>query len=263
MKKYLLLSAGVLAIGLALSGSANAAVSGTLSGSYATGTDSNSADLWNINGTVTGMFAGNWGAEGTGGYHNLSDGFGDNLDIWNIGGSVFWAAQQGRIAATVNYYNTSIAGFDGHITTYGVGGEWYAAPNFTAAVKGGGDTADGDLFGTSDSGGYAGGMLQWYAMPNLSLSGSVDYAEQFGGHVTSETAKIEWLFSETMPVSIYGGYEHADVGAGGGFGAGGDAFFFGLKVYMNAAGGGTLVDRQRSGSLGYIAESPVLGLSTN
>jgi len=262
MKKYLLLSVGALALGLALSGSANAAVSGTLSGSYASGTDSDSADLWNINGSITDTFGSNWGGELTGGYHNLSDDFGDNLDIWNIGGSLFWANMNGRLAATVNYYNTSVAGFDGHIVTYGVGGEWYAAPNFTVAVKGGGDSVDGDLFGSSDSGGYAGGMLQWYAIPNLSLSGSIDYAEQFGGHVTSETAKVEWLFSNDMPVSIYGGYEHADVGSGG-FGAGGDAFFVGLKVYMNDVGGGTLVDRQRGGSLGYIAEAPVLGLSTN
>ena len=112
MKKYLLLSAGVLALGVALSGSANAGVSGTLSGSYASDTDDNSGDLWNINGSLTGMFADNWGVEATGGYHNLSDGFGDSLDIWNVGGSVFWAATQGRLAATVNYYDTSELGAD-------------------------------------------------------------------------------------------------------------------------------------------------------
>jgi hypothetical protein len=262
MKTYLLLSAGALALGLALSGSADASVSGTLSGSYASGTDNGSADLWNVDGSLTGMFDTNWGGEVTGGYHNISDDFGDNLDIWNIGGSLFWASMQGRLAATVNYYNTSVAGFDGHVTTYGAGGEWYAAPNFTVAVKGGGDTVSGDLFGSSDSGGYAGGMLQWYIVPNLSLSGSVDYAEQFGGHVTSETAKVEWLFSDSMPISIYGGYEHADVGSGG-FGVAGNLFFVGLKLYMNDPGNGTLVDRQRGGSLGYIAEAPVLGLSTN
>jgi hypothetical protein len=261
MKTYLLLTTATLALGLALSGSANATVSGTLGGSYASDTDDNGGDLWNANGSLTGMFTENVGGEVTGGYHNLSDGVGDNLDIWNVGGSLFWAAAQGRIAATVNYYSASIAGFDGNITTYGAGGEWYAGPNFTVAVKGGGDTVGGDLF-VSDSGGYAGGMLQWYAIPNLSLSGSVDYAEQFGGHVTSETAKVEWMFSNSMPISIYGGYEHADTGAGG-FSTGGNAFFVGLKFYMNDPSNGTLVDRQRGGSLGYIAEAPVLGLSTN
>lgn len=265
MKNHLFLSAGVLALGLALSNSSNAAVSGTLSGSYASDTDNNSGDLWNINGSLTGMFADNWGVEATGGYHNLSDGFGDSLDIWNVGGSVLWAATQGRLAATVNYYDTSELGADLNVTSYGVGGEWYAGPNFTIAVKGGGNTVHaslGGFGGNDDGGGYAGGMLQWYAMPNLSISGAVDYSEFSSFNTTSETAKVEWMFSNTLPVSIYGGYEHADENSGG-FGTGGNLFFVGLKLYMNSEGGGALVDRQRSGSLGYIAETPVFGLSTN
>jgi hypothetical protein len=266
MKKYLLLSASVLALGLTLFGSANAAVSGTLSGSYASGTDSDSVNLWNIDGSLTGTFGSNWGAEVTGGYHNLdlNDGFGDSLDIWNAGGSLFWAASQGRLAATVNYYSTSEFGANLNVTNYGVGGEWYAGPTFTVAVKGGADTVSGSAGGFSDSetGGYFGGMLEWYVMPNLALSGAVDYTEIAGTHATSETAKIEWMFSNTMPVSIYGGYEHADAGAGG-FGLDGNAFFVGLKVYMDSVGGGALVDRQRNGSLGYIAQTPVLGISTN
>jgi hypothetical protein len=267
MKTILLASAGALALCVSLSTSAMAQYAGTVSGSYAGDTNDNGADLWNVNGSLTGLFDPNWGAEVTGGYHSLSqDGIAENLDVWNVGGSLFWNNVQGRLAATVNYYDTSIAHLDLNATSYGIGGEYYAAPNFTVAVKGGGETVDVSGFGSSgdDSGGYVGGMLQWYAMPNLSLSGSVDYADLAGSHVTSETIKAEWLFSETMPVSIYGGYEHADLGSGGfGLSGDGDLFFVGVKLYMNGANGGTLVDRQRSGSLGYIAETPILGLSTN
>jgi len=266
MKKILLASVGALALCAALSTPAAASgISGTLSGSYANDTNGGSGDLWNVNGSVTGMVGSNWGLEATGGYHSLSDG-GANLDIWNVGGSAFWAGMQGRLAGTVNYYSTSVTGFDLNVTSYGAGGEFYAAPNFTVAVKGGGQTVNASGFGLggNDSGGYAGGMLQWYVMPNLSLSGAVDYAEFAGVNATSETIKAEWLFSETMPISIYGGYEHADFNTGGfGFGGGGDLFFVGLKLYMNGSGGSTLVDRQRGGSLGYIAQTPVLGLSTN
>lgn len=254
MKKYLLLSAGVLALGLAVSGSANAAVSGTLSGSYASETDTGGADLWNINGSLTDTFGSNWGGELTGGYHNIDAGGGSSLDIWNVGGSVFWASMQGRLAATVNYYSTSDFGFDVNVTNYGVGGEWYAGPNFTVAVKGGGSTVSAG--GGNDSGGYAGGMLQWYVMPNLALSGSVDYSEFAGSNSTSETAKVEWMFSNNMPVSIYGGYSHLNESGGG------NLVFVGLKVYMNGANGGALVDRQRNGSLGYIAATPVFGIPT-
>jgi len=83
-----------------------------------------------------------------------------------------------------------------------------------------------------------------------------------GGHATTETAKLEWMFSNSMPLSVYGGYEHADAGSGG-LGLGGNAFFVGLKFYFNNPTGGSLVDRQRSGSLGYISEAPILGVSTN
>lgn len=269
MKNILLASVGAVALCTALSTAAMADmadISGTLSGSYASDTNENGADLWNINGSLTGLFAPSWGAEVTGGYHSLSvDGIDENLDIWNVGGSLFWNNVRGRLAGTVNYYSTSEFGVDLDTTTYGIGGEFYAAPNFTVAVKGGGQTVDLSAGGLSDdeSGGYVGGMLQWYAMPNLSLSGAVDYAELAGSHVTSETIKAEWLFSETMPVSVYGGYEHADLGNGGfGLSGDGDLFFVGLKLYMNGANGGTLVERQRNGSLGYIAEAPILGLST-
>ena len=264
MKKHLLLSAGLLALSLGLATSANADVSGTLGASYASDTGNGDGNLWSINGSLTDRF-GMWGVEATGGYHNLDGGSGaGSLDIWNVGGSVFWAGMQGRLAGTVNYYSTTQSGIDLSVTNYGVGGEWYAGPNFTVAVKGGGDTVHASGFGLSgsQSGGYAGGMLQWYVMPDLSLSGAVDYAELAGGHATTETAKLEWLFSHHVPVSIYGGWEHADAGAGG-LGANGDLFFVGLKFYFNGANGGSLVDRQRNGSLGYIADAPVFGISTN
>jgi len=274
MKNILLASAGALALCAALSTSAMAEVAGTLSGSYAGDTNGDSGDLWSIDGSLTGLFAPSWGAEVTAGYHNLSDGStgisssSDNLDIWNVGGSLFWNNVQGRLAATVNYYSASVGPIDLNTTSYGIGGEFYAAPNLTFAVKGGGQTESASALGVSgdDTGGYAGGMAQWYVMPNLSLSGAVDYTGIAGEHTWAETFKGEWLFSETLPVSIYGGYEHAEAtvnGFGGGTSTSGDLFFVGVKLYMNGSGDGTLVDRQRNGSLGYIAQTPVLGLSAN
>ncbi|HVZ91121.1 MAG TPA: hypothetical protein VG843_05675 [Rhizomicrobium sp.] len=260
MRKHLLLSTAVVALCATLSGAALADVAATLSGSYASDTNGGGDNLWSANGSLTGHVDDNWGLEVTGGYHNTSDS-GGNLDIWNAGGSVFWSGVQGRLAGTVNYYSTSQSGIGYHVTTYGGGGEWYSAPNLTVAVKGGGDTASASGFGFSgsDTGAYVGGMLEWYLVPDLALSGMVDYVDQSGVHVTSETAKLEWLFSETMPVSVYGGYQHADASSGA-FGVSGDIFFVGLKFYVNGDGPTALVDRQRNGSLGYIAQAPVLGV---
>jgi hypothetical protein len=249
MKKILLASVGALALCAALPSAASAGVSGTLSGSWADDTNGGGGNIWNVDGSLTGMFGSNWGAEVDGGYHNVDNA---GADIWNIGGSLFWAGMQGRLAASVNYDDISISGGDVHFTSYGVGGEWYAGPSFTVAVKGGGTTVDVTGFSGNTSGGYAGGMLQGYLMPNLSLSGSVDYMGISGGHITSETARVEWLFSQTTPVSVYGGYQHVDAGFLGG---NEDIFFVGAKLYLNGSGGGTLVDRQRNGSLGYISKS--------
>jgi hypothetical protein len=252
MKNILLASVGALALCAVLPGAASADISGTLSGSYADDTNGGGDNIWNVSGSLTDTFAGNWGAEVAGGYHNLDS---SSADIWNVGGSLFWASMQGRLAATVNYDDISVTGGDVHFTSYGVGGEWYAGPSFTVGVKGGGTTVDISGFSGNTSGGYAGGMLKGYLMPNLALSGSVDYVGISGGHLTSETARVEWLFSQSTPVSIYGGYQHVDSGSGGFLGSSNDDIFFvGLKLYMNGSGGGTLVDRQRNGSLGYIAQ---------
>jgi hypothetical protein len=271
MKNTFLASAGALALCAALSGPALAGpmggdFSGTVSGSYAGDTDDNSGNIWNINGSLTGTFGDDWGLEATGGYHNISDGNGfgfgsrSSLDVWNVGGSAFWTMEQARLAATVNYYHTDLLGFGLNVTNYGAGGEYYFGPEFTVAVKGGGNTIDVEHLG-HDNGGYVGGQLQWYIMPNLSLSGAVDYADIKLFNTTSETVKGEWLISESMPVSVYGGYQHVEYGNG--LYGDDNLLFVGLKLYMNGQGGGALVDRQRNGSLGYIAEAPVLGLSTN
>ncbi len=172
-------------------------VSGTLSGSYASDTNGGNGDLWNLNGSLTGMVNGDWGLEAPAAITACPPAAAAISTSGNIGGSVFWAGMQGRLAATVNYYSTSTSGIDFNVTNYGLGGEWYVGPQFTVAFKGGADTVNASGFGGSGSetGGYAGGMLQWYAMPNLALSGAVDYTEIAGVHATSETAKVEWLFS--------------------------------------------------------------------
>ncbi len=62
--------------------------------------------------------------------------------------------------------------------------------------------------------------------------------------------------AELRRCRIFGGYSHVDMS---GSSAASDAFFVGIKLYLNDPGGGTLVDRQRSGNLGYIDGMPYLG----
>lgn len=239
------LSAKLLAGVCLLAGMASTsayAVSGTLSGSYANlDAGIGNADVWGANGALTGLFSDNWGLEGAASYHNVSNA--GSADIWSLGGSAFWRDVNGRIAATVMYHDVPGA----TATNYGIGGEWFAGDQFTVALKGGG------ISGSGTNGGYVGGDVKWYAMPNLAFDGRVDYADQ-GVSTTTETIQAEWMFSETFPVSVYGGYQHVDIG---GLGGDGNVWFVGLKLYTNDDGPAPLVARQRNGSLGYISQSPI------
>jgi hypothetical protein len=214
------------------------AVNGTIAGSYAhISAGGGSANVWGADGALEGMFSDDWGAEADGTYHNISN----TGDFWTLGANAFWQGSDARVAATYQYHSISGANFN----TYGAGAEWFAGPSFTLAAHGGG------LSGSGASGGYVGGDIAWYAMPDLAINGSVDYLSIGSVNSTTESISGEWLFSEATPVSVYAGYQHSDFG-----GANTNAWFVGVKLYANE-GASTLVDRQRSGTLGYIAESPL------
>jgi len=122
--------------------------------------------------------------------------------------------------------------------TIPLGGDWGIEPDGTYH----------NTSGSGSSGGYVGGQGSWYVTPDIALSGDVDYID-VAGNATSETIKAEWLFASSLPLSLYGGYQHVDsVGSA-------NVWFIGLKFY-GGDGGATLVDHQREGSLGYIGESP-------
>lgn len=237
MKLRLTIAATLLASAIPMA--AQADVSANLSGSYANFSNGG-GDVWNVDGAVSDTFSMNWGAELTGGYHNAGGDSGGNF-----GGALFWQSPNFRVAASGNYLDFGV-----HISNYGVGGEWFAAPQWTVAIRGGGVSGTG---GTS--GGYVGGDVKFYIMPNLALNGGVDYVGLSGASITSEDVKAEWLISQSTPVSIFGGYQHTDISGGSST----DAFIVGIRIYTNEPGGGTLVDRQRGGNLGYIDGMPYLG----
>ena len=133
-------------------------------------------------------------------------------------------------------------------TQFGVGGEWYANPWLTFGVQGGGVAG---TFG----GGYVGGTIKGYVMPNLSLSGNVNYIgldSTPSAHETQWGANAEWLVSEEFPVSLNASYQHEEFSISG-FGSGhGDLWTVGLKLYLNDTPARTLVDRNRTGTLDTI-----------
>ncbi len=220
--------------------------SGTLSGDYANTNISHAGSIDDWGGNAEGMLPlGSTGAnlQVDGGYHNLNfQGYG-SADVWNVDGSLFAIINNGgRLGATVGYNDTSGHGST-HETNYGIFADWWASDDITASGKVGG--FDGPLFG---SGYYAGGQGKFYLIPDLGLSAGLDYAHlNSGGNDTDYTLAAEYLFSETTPISITGGWTYSDADGSA------QTWFVSLKLYCNGdSNATTLVDRQRaSGTLGY------------
>jgi hypothetical protein len=246
-------SACSLALGAFALNPALADFSGTLQGDYSHVNVSNgggSGNEWG--GDASGRFGlGPWDLNGQvdGGYHQLSGG-GGHVDDWNADGSLFWLGNEGRIGADVGYNGLS-GGGSGHVTNYGGFAEWYMAPMVTLGVKGGGASV-------SNGGGmadYVGAEAAWYVVPDVDVSGTVDYLSLTGSHLTNYSAKAEWLISETTPVSVYGGYTRSEIP-----GAGANTWLIGLKFYTDSNGSSTLVARQRTGNVDWAGHINVLGL---
>ncbi|HXJ02658.1 MAG TPA: hypothetical protein VNH44_15665 [Micropepsaceae bacterium] len=236
---------------------------GAFSGDYSNSSYSGGgshADTWGLNGAgAFGLGMNDLAGQINGGYHRLSVS-GADADIWDIGGSAYWAPGFGRAGASVAYttanFGGSGSGIDAHATTYGVFGEYFLNDAITVGAKGGG--ADGKVnlsgFGSgSGSGGYVGGELTGYAMPDLALKGTIDYVDLSGGHLTSYGINAEYLFSEATPISLYGGYVRSDLSNNAGHV---DTWMVGLKFYTG--GPGSLVTHQRTETLGSIGTNSAL-----
>jgi hypothetical protein len=110
---------------------------------------------------------------------------------------------------------------------------------FTLGVKGGGFSGDAGLSGEN-----IGVQAVAYAWRDFAVTGTYDYFHiSHAGNENDWGAQLEWLVSERVPVSVWGGYEHSDVANVGHA----NTFLAGLKLYTDGFGPAALVDRQRGG----------------
>jgi hypothetical protein len=195
-------------------------------------------------GSATGMFnlGSHFGIQADGGYHHFDAGSGGgNSNNWDAGGTGFWTGRMGRIGVTGGYTSVSGNGNDIHATNYGAFGDWYATHAITFGVKGGGFSASGDSKGE-----YGGAALTGYITQNLSLQGGFDYTHiQHVGNEDDLSAKVEYLFSERVPVAIYAGYTNSKITGGG---PTINVFLVGLTYFCDSAGPESLVVHQRTGA---------------
>lgn len=248
---------GLLAAGAALADPAAPASSdtsvvaqGVIGGDYSYTSFNQGGGHANIYGGELGgiiPFGSDFSGQVTGGYHRL-DGSGFGVNDWNVAGTVSWNQPWGRLGANVGYTNAGASGANVNATNYGAYVEYYAGDRATLGLRGGGTTLSANAFGMgsgSETGGYVGGQLLGYLMPDLALRGTVGYVGVSGGHQTTAGVRGEWLISEATPISAWVGYDYADFGGGGGSDLVGNTVSVGLKYYFG--GSGSLQHHQRTG----------------
>jgi hypothetical protein len=171
---------------------------------------------------------------------------------WNTGGSVYWKCTDFRGGAIVNHTKFDLAGLSAHTTNYGAFGEYYANDRFTFGVNAGG-------FGGDVRGVYVGGGATGYVFPDFAVSGTIGYTRFNGiGEETDLGLRGEYLLSEETPIAAFAGYTHSDLPGGVGHI---NMIVMGLRLYTNSDGFATLVDRQRFGTVGALADFLPAGLN--
>jgi len=226
--------------------------SGTLTGSYANADVSGvTADLFGGDASGAVRFGEHWNMEANAGYRHVTAP-GLHANDWQFGGGFFWKDGKGRIGPVAGYESVDTNIGSDHVSFEGAGGDWFLADDATISTKGGGFNGSGGL-----SGYYVGGGFTAYWQRDVAFSGTVDYAHAAGtGAETDYTMQGEWLVSERVPFSVYGGYTYADITSLGGHT---NVWFLGVRFYTNGDGSHTLVDRQRNGPLGWSgAFAPIL-----
>lgn len=209
--------------------------------------------------TPTEYFGANFEAEV--GYHDIEVG-GASHSNWDIGATAFWPMSWGRVGGTVAYHSVDAGGgTTDTVWNYQAASEWFAGNEFTVGAKVGGGSGGRGLGGW-----YVGGEAIFYPCPDVALSSTIDYARDdnwtFFSRETDVTASVEWLVSQDTPISIYGGYTWTEAHVGFPFGTPhADILFAGVRYYTNGSGAKSLLDRQRTGTAGWISTAAPLAIN--
>jgi len=164
--------------------------------------------------------------------------------LWSAGGSVFFRDNKGTVGISGSYSSVDAPAaplFKGKtsVESFGLFGEYYVLRNLTLQAKFGGTAG-----AVGEASAYGGAGLTWYDSPDLALhleSNFTSYSR--ASNWTNVNASIEYLPFQSMPVSIYAGYDYLNMSGLGYTYA--STFFAGLKYHLGQ--GRVLSDYQRTG----------------
>lgn len=164
--------------------------------------------------------------------------------LWSAGGSVFFRDNKGTIGVSGSYSSVDGAAqplFRGKtsVESFGLFGEYYPFRSLTLQAKFGGTTG---AVGTASA--YGGAGLTWYDSPDLAFHLEGNFTSYTRANNWSNVnASLEYLPFQSLPVSVYAGYDYLNMSGLGYTSA--STFFTGLKFHFGQ--GRVLSDYDRTG----------------
>ncbi|HVZ99929.1 MAG TPA: outer membrane beta-barrel protein [Caulobacterales bacterium] len=188
---------------------------------------------------------GSFGAQVGGGYANLSPDGGDDADDWHVDGHLFVRNDTWQFGGGVAYENVDFGGGDDGDVWTGALETLFFQPNVTwGATLAYSDSSDFDTTAWNLN-----GEARYFLNDNLRIDGNIGLGTvDFGAGNDDNDAWSAGVGGEfqfaSVPISVFGGYEHYNLDVGGGPDLENDALTIGARWNF----GGTLRDRDRSGA---------------
>jgi|CXWL01.1.fsa_nt_gi hypothetical protein len=236
MQKTTFLGAAAIALMAATSAHAQ---SGFVGLSYQSSDDTN-IDTIALSGSVAA--GANFQLDGRYASLEASGGGGSSIDAWNVGGHLFSRGEQWLWGGYIGFNTLDVGGgFSVDDTTFALETQYFMARTTFSGALG---YTTSDLFGADLKQTALDLELRHFVSDNFSIQGNVGFGNVDGGGGSDADVSGYGIGAEAQlgsaPVSIYGGFQHAELDGGSGV----DSIGIGARWNF----GGSLFDRNRSGA---------------
>ncbi|GAA0543395.1 hypothetical protein FHS83_000380 [Rhizomicrobium palustre] len=180
------------------------------------------------------------------------------VDTWASGGALTLRDYNYALGFAGGYNSSRALGVNAGYGNYGLIGEFYAMPDLTLRLRGGG--ISGNVGPLGGDGGYYGGGASYYVTPNLALNADASYSTVSSLHWSNFEIGPEYLISNELPVSVSAAYTQSNINA---LGRSLNSSGFMVRLAWHLGEGNSLVEYDRNGPLNLRnPQLPVNGLTS-
>ncbi len=153
---------------------------------------------------------------------------GNSVLSWSLGGDLMWRPRGVVVGLSAAYetrdnarnFNTgnrrTIYTLDYEGYQLGAFGEWYARSDLSLRARAGILSLNCGMYDIDAAGGYGGLGAEYYPVPDLGISGRLDYLSADKDYLGANRdvfrlgASAEYQVSDEVPLSVMAGYQYAD-----------------------------------------------------